>query len=483
MNDQGKKKLEPSSVFFILILGLFTCGVCLVLCWIFFNVFYLVLAFGIFSLFFLTALLISFPKMAFFIFIIFLLISAVFSNFVPEMVGYLTKEVLLFVVFITWFLRLLVLGKTSLENIRLGGVEVLLLLLIGFMLVQSLRHTPLTIGFFGFRSVALYAPIYFLTPSFMTTKDDVKKLMRILFLSMGVIALVGIIQYFMTAVVMEKMGFSYGEVAFRTTEGHLKSSATLGNPGAFGALIAIFLLVFISNRFTLSSNRLSGFKRLLGLGFILLLSVSLILSFSRISLIGFAVGFLILGLFFSRRTIKYYAFGLLFVLIVNALLHNFLLEYLLSSFGLVEHEQGIKSVMERISIIKMAFSKFIPSHPFFGSGLGITGAPSLRNESIVPYGYLPMDNYYLKLLLETGIIGTFLYLSFLGGCIWRGIRNFRRISDLYFRNLTLGITLGLIALSVINVASTVLEMPVVNNYFWILAGLLPALKSIDNRKT
>lgn len=472
--------LHPNSINFVILLGLFTFSICFYVAHYYLKNDLLSLIFVGCIIIFLLAVFINIQQIAFYVFIIFILMNATFSNFVPEMVGYLTKEVLLFLIFSLWFTNKFVSGKTTINYSNFGKLEFVLVIFLLFTFLESFRHTSLAVGFFGFRSVALYAPVYFLTAAFIKNKDDVVNVMRIFFISVWLIAIVGIVQYFMASVMMEKMGFTFGDVAYRTTAGHIKASATLGNASAFGTLIVFFLLIFISIKIVQSRNtEYSINEKIVNIVFPITLILALIFSFSRISQISFIFSFLTLGLLIRKKVFRYVFFGSVIIISVNLFLDNFFFDYLSSTIGLGQNQQGTNSALERLSIIKNSISKYVTYKPFLGWGLGTTGAPSLRNINIAPMGYLVMDNYYLKMLVESGLIGTTLFLALIIGAITRGINSYRIISDSYLKGLSLGITLGLIALSFINVASTVLEMPSINIYFWILLGLLSLLRTID----
>lgn len=198
-------------------------------------------------------------------------------------------------------------------------------------------------------------------------------------------------------------------------------------------------------------------------------------------MLGFLTGFIFLVALIKTNRVKFFIIGFIIFLLANLVFDNFLAEFLMSAFGLGSAEKGIQSAMDRWNIIQASFSELIPKRPLFGWGLGITGAPSFRNASIAPFGYLLMDNYYLKLVVESGFFGCLTYLCLLFGCIWRGFKYFKEIGDTYLKGIAFGISLSLISIGIINIASTVLEMPSVNIIFWILLGLLPVLKSIDTK--
>lgn len=412
--------------------------------------------------------------------IIFLLISATFANFVESAFGFMTKEFLVFLLCLSWLLNSLINGELSLENISFEIKEIMLAVWLSYLLLETARQSPV-VGFFGLRSIALYFPLYFIVPSIIDNKTKLRRILRTFLLGIVFIAVIAIIQYLFVSEIMDKFGFSYGELAYRTISGHLKASSTLGDPASSGSLLAMFILFYCSVWF---SNR-EGIKKkgkYIKVSIVILLFFGLIVTFSRISWIGCLIGFLIWSCLFKKQAKRIILIGFSLILIINIYLDNFIYHHFISAFGFGENIRAIKSTQARISIITNVFETYLAENPILGHGLGITGAPSMRNAHLLREGYQVMDNYYLKLLVETGMIGTTIFIIFFGLCIASGIKQFKSLNDPEVAGASLGISLALIILATVSMANSVLESPVINIYFWILLGLLQVCRALDKQE-
>lgn len=83
---------------------------------------------------------------------------------------------------------------------------------------------------------------------------------------------------------------------------------------------------------------------------------------------------------------------------------------------------------------------FIHEHPI-GAGLGTTGNLGERFAPDVWLSQFPPDSAYVRIVLETGWIGLFLYLTLMGLTMWTGIRglfrtNSPRLKAMYHAYLT-----------------------------------------------
>jgi O-antigen ligase len=86
--------------------------------------------------------------------------------------------------------------------------------------------------------------------------------------------------------------------------------------------------------------------------------------------------------------------------------------------------------------------------------------------------YEDTHNYYLKVLVETGVIGLILFLSLLAKSIHRGWVLFRRASDPFFRGLGLGLMGWVIATAVGIAFGDRWSYLQIQGFFWVLAGLV-----------
>ena len=87
------------------------------------------------------------------------------------------------------------------------------------------------------------------------------------------------------------------------------------------------------------------------------------------------------------------------------------------------------------------------------------------------YNYADTHNYYLKVLVETGVIGLLLFLWLLAKTFRQGFRLFRRSRDPFLASLGLGLAGWVVAAAVSNCFGDRWTYFQVNGYMWILCGL------------
>lgn len=470
------KKIIPIDLLDIVKIGLYLSFSALLILFIYMPNSLLFFLCGITFAVFLICIFIAYPRFNFYFFFITLLVTPVVLNFLPGVKGLIFRELPLVILYILGFFRFFAGGTTKIKNIKLGQNEILLIIFFFVMLTQALRQYPLRIGILGFIGVAYYSPIYFIVLMFFDTKERIKKFILFLFYITVGLAIISILQYLFAQRIMSLLGFELGDVAYRTTMGHLKVSSTLGNASAFATIAsAIFIIVFFQ---TFSNVQLCN-RKLMGFALVFI-GLSIVLSYSRIAWLSLGVVFMISFFFYNRKKImKVVILGLLILVILNFVFDNSIYNNFISSFGIGENTLGIKSTKERIGIIDKGLSLFAEK-PWFGFGLGVTGSPSEHYSHLLKNGIFITDNYYLKLLIETGIIGTFLFLLFLFFSILKGKKIYNKITDEFLKNLSLSLALGLMIFALTSVAASTLELPAVNCLFWVIIGLLSACELEDN---
>ena len=428
-----------------------------------------------FVLIFFCCFLMEFPHNSFYLFLIILFIAPVLLNFLPSHLGFFFRELPLFIIYFLVLASFCIQGTFRIKKCLFGFQEILLVILFFFMIGQTIRQYPLAVGILGFKGVMYYSPLYFITVYFFNTKDKIRKIIIFLVALGFVLALISILQHIFTQYVMSAMGYELGDVSYRTSMGHLKTSSTLANTSAFATIIATIFLIplflYLNNINII--NRKSIFIILIVLG------SSIILSFSRVTFLALGIVIFFSMFFYRKKMAKPVIYVLIVLFLYNLYLDNFLIDNFLSSFGIGENKLGIKSTFERIKIISQSLS-LIAKKPLFGFGLGITGSPSLHFSDTLKNGYIVTDNYYLKLLIETGISGFFLFLLFNIYIIQNGIKSYFKISDLFLKNLSLALVMGIILYGLIGVATSAMELSSINCMFWIILGLLKSCKIVDS---
>lgn len=141
-------------------------------------------------------------------------------------------------------------------------------------------------------------------------------------------------------------------------------------------------------------------------------------------------------------------------------------------------EQGF-STAHRLMTFKIAFQAF-KEHPVFGIGPGNFGSyyDNYPMESLPKVEYQTVNNQYLEVLAENGILGLAVFVLFLIILFIRSWRAFRITKNPLISAFILGATAALVGiLAQYNFFSTLYII-----YIWFLMGLLVAVQNIVFKK-
>jgi len=122
-------------------------------------------------------------------------------------------------------------------------------------------------------------------------------------------------------------------------------------------------------------------------------------------------------------------------------------------------------------------------HAFLGTGFDTYEYMNLRR---VPYWtkgyYSDTHNYFLKVLVETGVIGLLVFLWLLWRTFAEGYRLFRHATDPFFKGLGLGLIGWLVCAMTANLFGDRWTYLQVNGYMWVIAGLVCCATEIEKRE-
>lgn len=90
-----------------------------------------------------------------------------------------------------------------------------------------------------------------------------------------------------------------------------------------------------------------------------------------------------------------------------------------------------------------------------------------------------IESFYAKAVYELGLVGLVIVAGLLLSLLWRGFKAFRRLKDPELRLCAGSILAFLIGIMVYLLKGAVIDYDPMNVYFWLLAGLLLRLPSID----
>jgi putative inorganic carbon (hco3(-)) transporter len=194
-------------------------------------------------------------------------------------------------------------------------------------------------------------------------------------------------------------------------------------------------------------------------------------SFSRGGYVAVLAGWFFIGLVKRRKLLVLLAlFGISWAsLVPNAVRERVLMTY--------DPEQGEldHSAQLRVELWTDAMEMF-QSSPILGTGFN-TYAYMKR-----VHDYADTHNIYLKVLVETGIVGLLLFLWLLGKTFLIGWKTFRRVREPFYAALGLGLAAWIVCTAVANLFGDRWTYLQINGYLWVLAGLVSRALVIESEE-
>lgn len=351
---------------------------------------------------------------------------------------------------------LLVWAVLFLRRAELFTVPILLPLLLAVAVAVGsvvVNHVPGHVAIFALR--VLFQPLLFYFVGFLFPKNKrwVQWTVAVFVLAAVGLALHGLYQY----VTHASMPASWVDVH----EGDIGTRAysIIENPNGLGAFLIMGSLVTLS--LALRRGLRSVQRWAMALACIVQLG-GVAVTFSRGAWLGLAAGVVALFIMSYRRylvpligagVLGWFAMPATFT---GRLTFAFSSTYLAKSL-----------VAGRLYVWRIALQDAV-SHPLFGVGLGTFGG-----TTAVTFGYsrLWVDNFYLQLAAEGGLILLALFLWVLLRAVKGLVKGHSATQDPYLRALTAGVFGGFVAVAVANFTAGVWETLVVGAGFWFLAGL------------
>ncbi|WP_305305457.1 O-antigen ligase family protein [Romboutsia ilealis] len=320
-------------------------------------------------------------------------------------------------------------------------INFILLYILIQLFISSLNITVIQF-IFGCKVILFYIPLYFIF-YFIDDVDiekNIYKVTKILSISIIIMSLIGIIQ--------KKIGYYnllsiYGDsIRAFTTKGILRVFSSTASPFEYSWACLIVLAITFS--YILFENRN---KVLINLGFISSI-VGIILSNSREGILNLLVIlftiFLMKCIIKNKKIIKIY---ILIIPILGILLFNF--ASIIANMDIVTENVYLNTILsgesfkERLIVFENAIN-FYESKGImtilFGNGIGSLGAAqSMMNK--LGYNILanPVDNMYLYLYLNIGLVGILGIFIFIYLNVNMIVESIDKVKQPYFQVSTLAI--------------------------------------------
>jgi O-antigen ligase len=358
--------------------------------------------------------------------------------------------------FLLLAVALLLWAVLFLRRAALWTVPILLPLLLAVAAAVGsvvVNGVPGEVGIFALR--VLFQPLLFYFLGFLFPKNRrwVQWTVALFVLSGVTLALHGLYQYATHA----PMPASWVDVH----EGDIATRAysIIENPNGLGAVLLMGTLVSLS--LALRSG-LRSLQRWVMAAACLVQLAGVAVTFSRGAWLGLGAGLVALLLMSYRR----YLVPLVGLGVVGwfALPATFTrrLTFAFSSTYLAKSASAGRLFVWRLAVHDVA------AHPWFGVGLGTFGGTAAVTFG---YGRLWVDNFYLQLAAEGGLVLLALFLWVLLRAAKGLVRGYLATPDPYLRALAAGVFGGFIAVAVANVTASVWETLAVGVGFWFMTGL------------
>ncbi len=384
------------------------------------------------------------------------------------------EELLLVVVITYLFWQRVLQQTTAIKRDTPLDIFIIMFMAVGFLLM-SLVSPDKSIALAGYRIVVEYMLWFFIIIRLVRDDDDFKLLYGGILAMAFFLSLHGIYQYIIGVPIPSSWTTST-EMSVRT-----RVFSLTGSPNIFGSLLVMTAPLAAAMVYYSRKN----INKIIFVAITLLMCACLLFTFSRGAWVGMIVTVIIFALYVDRRLLVLLGVAMAAVLafvpsITSRITFLFTSEYTTAS------EIGGRAL--RWATGKMLLSE---SHPWLGFGLGRFGGAVAMNNQVLEktdeFSYFYMDNYYLKTLVEMGIIGLVFYLILIIALLIWGVRAIHRSDarnmigenlSATYRNvdnpkvLAVGIFSGLVGVLVHCYFENIFEEPYMTACFWGLAALL-----------
>ncbi|MDH7577567.1 MAG: O-antigen ligase family protein [Bacillota bacterium] len=319
-------------------------------------------------------------------------------------------------------------------------------------LLYLLRAPEPEVALDGLRATFQYSLWYFLATRLPADLKQARTLLWGLVLVATAVAFYGVYQY-IVGVPIPANWVDQAEAGVRT-----RVFSWIGSPNVLGSYLVLMFPVTAALLITARTLRPK-----LALGCISLAMLAcLVFTFSRGAWLAFLVVTLLYGLLQDRRLLALILAGAVLLPVVSPGVAN-RIQYTFSGQYVESSQQG-----GRIGRWEQALDRFL-AHPVTGVGLGRFGGATAARYNIP--GTFYVDNYYLKLAVETGLLGLTAFLWLLLNAVRYLSGALRELAaDPDRRAYACGITAGLLGVLAHNGVENIFEVPMMQTLFWILLG-------------
>ncbi len=363
-------------------------------------------------------------------------------------------DILIFSLIVGWFVSSLGQKEKLLENAPINAIAIFLILYTFVSLIIGAQYLGLD-GFFdisdprvqSWKNFCLLPVLYFITVNTVQNKRDVWRVFTVMCLAM---VLMG---YYASSQV--------SWFSSLLSRGKISGTFQFLGPNEVAAFYNEYTIILLSVYFFMKK----GVKKTLLLLLILLNAYCMMFMYSRAAYLAAAVGLFLLFAFKKK--------WLLVPLLLIALFWQVALpEKAVQRFEGTTNEYGqIEDSAERRLLIWDKGIELFSENSAVGIGYGVFAR--------LGYDLGDTHNIYIKILVEQGIIGMFIFVILIFAFLAEGFRLYRNGDDDLSKGLGLGFAICVFVLLVNNIFGNRWSYLELSGYLWIFAGLVARLNIIS----
>lgn len=362
----------------------------------------------------------------------------------------------LFVISFIWLAHTRLSARTPIKN-RFSSVDLLLgfYILVGIVLFAFTR-SHVAINITGFRASMQYLLTFFIVVRLLRDERDFQMMYNVMILFATAFAIHGIYQYII-GVPIPSNWTDRAETEVRT-----RVFSIFSNPNIMGAYMALFAPLAIGQAYASESAARKVLYWFCGL----CMCGACLFTMSRGAWLGLAVAAVFFVLIIDRR---------LFLLMLVCGIAACFLPFVQSriSYLFTTNFQESNNRAGRAKRWSTAL-KYVDHDNAWAGGLGYGiygGAVAVQNKINQNYEYMYVDNYYVKILTENGIIGLASLLFSMLGLTWNGFKAITRAPGRK-KPLCVGLLAGLLGMLVQSIFESIWEEPYMMALFFVIAAML-----------
>lgn len=333
---------------------------------------------------------------------------------------------------------------------------------LGFYLIAGLVLLSYTVSYLGinitgYRASMQYILLFFIVTRLLRDEDDFKMMYYVMLAGATVFALHGIWQ-FVVGVEIPSTWTDQAETAVRT-----RAFSVFSNPNIFGAYMLLFAPMAIGAAYEAETPARQVLFWTCGI----LMCVSCLFTMSRGAWLALAIAAVLFALIVDRRL-----FALMAVVAIGACFLPFVrsrITYLFTPEFAESNARGGRSKRWSTALGYLDdYGSWI-----CGMGYGIFGGAVAAQNPINPaLDYMYVDNYYVKILVENGIVGLSAFLSAVAALLWNGVRSCALRAKSRMKPMCVGMLSGLVGILVQSFFESLWEEPYMMALFFAVAGML-----------